>query len=88
METPSRYITFNKYGKTREKISNLYNDHFGASGDLTKRKLMPALYELFKDDRLDSGFSIVGVGRSEYSDEAFQAYQTEQLKSLLQMRAG
>lgn len=56
---------------------------FGASGDLTKRKLMPALYELFKDDRLDSGFSIVGVGRSEYSDEAFQAYQTEQLKEFV-----
>ncbi len=52
---------------------------FGASGDLTKRKLMPALYELFKDNRLNDDFAILGVGRSDYSDETYQAYQHEQL---------
>lgn len=35
---------------------------FGASGDLTKRKLMPALYSLYRDKRLKGGFSVIGVG--------------------------
>ena len=35
---------------------------FGASGDLTKRKLMPALYSLYKDNRLPEGFAILGIG--------------------------
>ena len=37
---------------------------FGASGDLTKRKLMPALYSLYKDNRLPEGFAILGIGRA------------------------
>lgn len=39
---------------------------FGASGDLTSRKLIPALYSLFKKDRLPKQTRIVGVARSEY----------------------
>ena len=35
---------------------------FGASGDLTKRKLMPALYSLYKDNRLPEEFSILELG--------------------------
>lgn len=38
---------------------------FGASGDLTKRKLMPALYTLYSGGRLPEGFSILGIGRTE-----------------------
>ena len=34
---------------------------FGASGDLTKRKLVPALYSLARDRRLPSSFAVVGV---------------------------
>ena len=56
---------------------------FGASGDLTKRKLMPALYELYKENRLNEKFVIVGVGRSSYSDEAYQLYQQEQLQKFV-----
>ncbi len=56
---------------------------FGASGDLTKRKLMPALYELFKENRLNEKFNIIGVGRSSYSDEAYQLYQQEQLQKFI-----
>jgi glucose-6-phosphate 1-dehydrogenase len=37
---------------------------FGASGDLTKRKLIPALYNLFLDKQLPEKFTIIGVGRS------------------------
>ena len=36
---------------------------FGASGDLTKRKLLPALYHLYKADLLPQNFAIVGVAR-------------------------
>ncbi len=38
---------------------------FGATGDLTKRKLFPALYNLAKDNFLPESFAIVGVGRQE-----------------------
>ena len=42
---------------------------FGASGDLTKRKLMPALYALYKDNRLPEDFAVLGIGRTEYQDD-------------------
>ena len=38
---------------------------FGATGDLTKRKLFPALYNLAKDKFLPDNFAIIGVGRQE-----------------------
>ena len=47
---------------------------FGASGDLTKRKLMPALYTLYKDGRLPDDFSILGIGRTDYTDNFYQEY--------------
>ena len=46
---------------------------FGASGDLTSRKLMPALAELIHRGFLGSFFSVVGVARTEMSNEDFQA---------------
>ena len=39
---------------------------FGASGDLTSRKLIPALYSLFKKERLAAGTRVVGVSRSQF----------------------
>ena len=39
---------------------------FGANGDLTKRKLLPALYRLAYDRRLSAGFAIVGISRTHY----------------------
>jgi len=44
---------------------------FGASGDLTRRKLVPALYNLALDGLLPEKFAVVGVARSELSDEEF-----------------
>jgi glucose-6-phosphate 1-dehydrogenase len=46
---------------------------FGASGDLTARKVLPALAELANRGRLNDQFSVVGVARTEWSDEDFQA---------------
>jgi len=44
---------------------------FGASGDLTRRKLMPAFYHLFLDGLLPKDFAIIGYSRTEMSDEEF-----------------
>ena len=45
---------------------------FGASGDLTKRKLLPSLFNLFQRNLLPKRFAILGVGRTEYSDHSFR----------------
>ncbi len=45
---------------------------FGASGDLTGRKLIPALYNLAVKDRLPPEAKILGVSRSEFSDDEFR----------------
>jgi len=45
---------------------------FGASGDLTRRKLVPALARLDADARPPSGFSVLGVSRRKLSDEEFR----------------
>ena len=46
---------------------------FGASGDLTARKVIPALYNLFMHDSLPSPFTILGCARTSMSDEEFRA---------------
>jgi glucose-6-phosphate 1-dehydrogenase len=53
---------------------------FGASGDLTSRKLMPALERLACRRLLPPAFTVVGVARSELSDEDFQARMHEAVK--------
>ena len=45
---------------------------FGATGDLTKRKLIPALYHRFLDGQFDEQSRIIGVSRSKLSDAEFQ----------------
>jgi len=45
---------------------------FGASGDLTRRKLVPALYNLFLDGYLPNRFAVIGVGRKAMTDDDFQ----------------
>jgi len=50
---------------------------FGASGDLTRRKLMPALYNLAVSRSLPSGFAVVGVARREKSHDQFRAEMKE-----------
>jgi len=53
---------------------------FGATGDLTKRKLLPALYRLAYDRRLSAGFAIVGVSRTPLTDDAFREKMLEGVK--------
>ena len=46
---------------------------FGASGDLTERKLVPALYQLFLEKQLPPEFRVVGVARREKTDDSWRA---------------
>jgi glucose-6-phosphate 1-dehydrogenase len=50
---------------------------FGASGDLTHRKLLPALEHLSRRRLLPAAFSIVGVARTEMSDDGFKGLMAE-----------
>jgi len=53
---------------------------FGASGDLTRRKLVPALYSLDKRGLLPEKFALVGVARRPLGDEAFRSGLQEGLR--------
>ena len=59
---------------------------FGASGDLTHRLLVPALYNLAAGGLSARAFSIIGVARSEMSDEAFRTDHGERLAPLCDRR--
>ena len=50
---------------------------FGANGDLTKRKLIPALYRLAYDRRLAAGFAVVGTSRTPMTDDQFREKMRE-----------
>src|ERR687891_2444581 len=50
---------------------------FGANGDLAKRKLLPALYNLDEEGLLPKQWRVIGTARSEVSDEEFRALARE-----------
>jgi glucose-6-phosphate 1-dehydrogenase len=50
---------------------------FGASGDLTQRKLIPALYSLAHEGLLPAGQTIIGFARPEFTDDAFRMAMRE-----------
>lgn len=45
---------------------------FGGTGDLAKRKIIPALYNLFLENRLPEKFAIIGTGRSKFTDVKYR----------------
>src|SRR5271165_5918942 len=57
---------------------------FGANGDLTKRKLIPALYRLAYDRRIPPGFFIVGNSRTAMTDDQFREKMRETLPKFLE----
>ena len=57
---------------------------FGANGDLTMRKLMPALYRLAYERRLPPGFAVVGTSRTVMSDDQFRAKMRESVEKFLE----
>ena len=54
---------------------------FGANGDLTKRKLLPALYRLAYDRRLSAGFAVVGLSRTPLGDDQFRDKMRDAVKN-------
>ncbi|MGZ9167063.1 MAG: glucose-6-phosphate dehydrogenase [Anaerolineales bacterium] len=50
---------------------------FGASGDLTQRKLIPSLFNLYLKERMPKQFRIVGYGNTAFTDEQFRAHLKE-----------
>jgi glucose-6-phosphate 1-dehydrogenase len=54
---------------------------FGASGDLTQRKLMPALFELFAQGLFREGFAVVGFSRTHFTDESFRERVKQSVKT-------
>jgi glucose-6-phosphate 1-dehydrogenase len=59
---------------------------FGATGDLARRKLLPALYNLAHDGSLPERFALIGVARSEQPDEAFREAARESIERFSRRR--
>ncbi|MBK5194630.1 MAG: glucose-6-phosphate dehydrogenase [Proteiniphilum sp.] len=53
---------------------------FGASGDLTYRKLIPAVFDLYMNDSLPEGYAVLGVSRSAFSDKQFRNKMKEGIR--------
>lgn len=66
--------------KTEMKAENSCIVIFGASGDLTHRKLIPALFDLYKIGRLSEHFCVLGVSRTEMDDAQFRQKMREALQ--------
>ena len=73
-------ITF-KFKKSMETPGNLILVIFGASGDLTSRKLIPALFSLKMQKLIPQKFAVIGVGRTRYSDYEFRKKMRESIIS-------
>jgi len=56
---------------------------FGASGDLTKRKLLPALVNLARDKLLPSNFAVIGIARRPMSDDDFRRKINQDMRELM-----
>src|SRR5690348_11911580 len=52
---------------------------FGATGDLSKRKLLPAIYNLAHEGALPEQFNLIGVSRGEMSDDEFRETARESI---------
>ena len=59
---------------------------FGASGDLTGRKLLPSLYELHVRRLLPERFCILGAARTEYSDDEYRAFEKVHIRESLKKK--
>src|SRR5438477_11679022 len=53
---------------------------FGAAGDLTRRKLIPALYNLAKAELLSHEFAVLGVAHNPMSDDDFRKKLSDEIK--------
>lgn len=66
---------------TAEVMDDMTFVLFGASGDLAKRKIYPALYNLYIEGKMPNSLSVVGLGRRPYTQEDFHNIIKESLES-------
>src|SRR4051812_32493581 len=60
---------------------------FGASGDLAKRKLIPAIYELAREKLLPEKFALVGYSRSPMSDDEYRKERREAVQQFARSKS-
>lgn len=61
---------------------------FGASGDLTYRKLAPAIYDLYKNGFLCKNFAVLGIGRTAFDEEDYRVKLKDGIKQFAQLDKG
>jgi len=67
--------------KSNENLENSAIVIFGVTGDLTKRKLIPAIYELFLSNRIPKNLHIIGFARRDWDDKYLLSEFTESIKT-------
>jgi glucose-6-phosphate 1-dehydrogenase len=73
--------------KAQKKLPPAIMIIFGGSGDLTSRKLMPALFNLFIDDYLPGEFAVAGIGRTDYGgEEKYREHLLQGIKEFSRVR--
>src|SRR4051794_40949837 len=60
---------------------------FGATGDLARRKLLPAIYNLAHEGALPERFNLVGISRREQSDDEFRQFARESIEQFSRREA-
>lgn len=81
-------MTVEKLPTNNSKIEAAVVVIFGASGDLTQRKLVPALHSLACEGYLSQESRVIGVARSDLSDRSFQDQAYEGVKSYARLKPG
>ncbi len=71
---------FEEEGRSSQTLPPCILVIFGASGDLTARKLLPAIYNLAKDGLMPTQFAVVGFARRDKTQESFRSEMYENIK--------
>ncbi len=79
-EIKSRFLEPCEEKAPEFKVGSFVMVIFGGTGDLSQRKLLPALYHLYQDGKFENGFSILSVGLSGFTDEAYRDFVESALK--------
>jgi glucose-6-phosphate 1-dehydrogenase len=72
----------NNNNKTNEDLTNSAVVIFGVTGDLTRRKLIPAIYELYKSGRIPGDLHIIGFARRDWDDTHLKEVFIDSIQSV------
>ena len=71
-----------RLGEARKAVDPCSIVIFGASGDLTSRKLIPAFYHIYKEGQMPPAFRIIGFARREKTDDSWRQELRQALEFL------